>query len=500
MRRLARASLGTRLSVAAAVAVAVAVALASVASYVAVRAKLRGQVDSALQNRTAVVESVRTALAAGQPLPGTAKLLPPGKFGGAGGYVQFISTEGAVPSPSGQGVLPVSATAKQVAMGTHGEFLADEHVDGIHVRVLTFPLTSGFAVQIARPLTEADHALSSLRVLLVVITGAGVLLALGLGRVVSRTALAPVRRFTHSTEVAADEPLGRRLDVEGDDELGRLARSFNSTLEALESSVASQRQLVADASHELRTPLASLRTNVQVLARADALPEDERERLQRDLELELDELTALVGDVVELARGAQPDGIDQSLRLDELAAACVEKARRRAPHALFETYLEPLVVQGDPGRLGRAIDNLVDNAVKWNPPDEPIEVVVAGSALSVRDHGAGIPEDDLSKVFDRFYRAAGARRLPGSGLGLAIVRQVAEAHGATASASNEQGGGARFTLSFPAALVTRPSELAAPAYPPAEIPVASVSTMRSKLESRSAGSPNPPEDSRLENP
>jgi two-component system sensor histidine kinase MprB len=237
-----------------------------------------------------------------------------------------------------------------------------------------------------------------------------------------------------------------------------------------------------------------------VLARANELPPGERERLLRDLELELDELTALVGDVVELARGAQPDGIDQSLRLDELAAACVEKAHRRAPRAVFDTRLEPLVVRGDPGRLGRAIDNLLDNAVKWNPPDQPIEVVVGGSALSVRDHGAGIPAEDLPKVFDRFYRAAGARRLPGSGLGLAIVRQVAEAHGASATAANEPDGGARFTLSFPAGLVTRPSELDAPSYARAEIPAASVPTMSSKLSSRSVGIPNPPEDSRLEKP
>jgi two-component system sensor histidine kinase MprB len=464
MKRLAdlagRVSLGSRLSIAAAVAVAIAVALASIASYVAVRANLRGQVDGALQNRIEQVDSVRRALAAGQPRPGTANLLPPAKFGGAGGYVQFISSDGAVAGPPDQqSSLPVSDGARQVAGGTRGEFLADEHVDGVHVRVLTIPLKPGFAVQIARPLTETDHALASLRVLLAIITAAGVLLALALGRMVSRTALAPVRRFTHSTELAADKPLDHRLTVDGDDEIGRLARSFNATLQALESSVASQRQLVADASHELRTPLSSLRTNVQVLARAHELPPDERERLLRDLELELDELTALVGDVVELARGAQPDGIDQSIRLDELTAACVEKAQRRAPYARFETRLEPLVVRGDPGRLGRAIDNLLDNAVKWNAPDEPIEVVVDGSTLSVRDHGSGIPTEDLPKVFDRFYRAAGARRLPGSGLGLAIVRQVAEAHGATAAAVNEAGGGARFTLSFPAQLVSRPSEL-----------------------------------------
>jgi two-component system, OmpR family, sensor histidine kinase MprB len=418
------------------------------------------------------VDIVKQALATGQPPPGPGRLLPPGKFGAAGAYVQFISSAGGVAGPPRQVPLPVSDAARQVAAGTRGEFLADEHVDGVHVRVLTIPAADGFAIQIARPLTDTDHTLASLRVLLAIITAAGVLLALALGRVVSRTALRPVRRFTHSTELAAGQPLGNRLPVEGDDEIGRLARSFNTTLEALESSVASQRQLVADASHELRTPLSSLRTNVQVLARASELPPGERDRLLHDLELELDELTALVGDVVELARGAQPDGIDQSLRLDELTAACVDKAQRRAPYTRFHTRLEPLVVRGDPGRLGRAIDNLLDNAVKWNPPDEPIEVVLEGSTLSVRDHGGGIPPEDLPKVFDRFYRAAGARRLPGSGLGLAIVRQVAEAHGASVSAANEAGGGARFSLSFPAALVSRPSEPASPVPQPAPPPSA----------------------------
>jgi two-component system sensor histidine kinase MprB len=473
MRRLAsKLSLGSRLSIAAALAVAVAVALGSVASYVAVRAKLRGQVDSALQNRIEQVDTVKRALAAGEPFPGTAKLVPPPKFGGSTAYVQLVPSDGPAAPPAGQPSLPVSDTARAAAAGAHGPFLADEHADGVHLRVLTIPLRDGFAVQIARPLTETDHALASLRVLLAVITAAGVLLALGLGRVVSRTALAPVRRFTHSTEVAADQPLGNRLPVEGDDEIGRLARSFNTTLEALESSVESQRQLVADASHELRTPIASLRTNIQVLSRANGMAADERERLLHDLELELDELTALVGDVVELARGAQPDGIDQSLRLDELTAACVEKARRRAPYTRFQTRLEPLVVRGDPGRLGRAIDNLLDNAAKWNPPDEPIEVTLEGSSLSIRDHGAGIPPDDLPKVFDRFYRAAGARQLPGSGLGLAIVRQVVEAHGATVSAANEPDRGACFTLSFPAQLVSRPTEVAAPDPQPAPPPSA----------------------------
>ncbi|HEY2602451.1 MAG TPA: HAMP domain-containing sensor histidine kinase [Thermoleophilaceae bacterium] len=449
-------SLGARLSLAAAVAVAVAVALASMASYFAVRAKLRGEVDQSLERRADTVDRLRGFLFRIPP-GALGDVLPPPAFGGAGGYGQLIAANGQLAGhPEVQPALPVSGRARDVAAGTAGPFLADQTAQGVHLRVFTVPVEPGAAVQLALPLTEADHTLSSLRFLLALITGAGVLFAALLGWLVSRTALRPVRAFTESTEAVTGEPVGRRLTVEGDDELGRLARSFNSTLEALESSVESQRQLVADASHELRTPLASLRTNIQVLSRANGMPADERERLMNDLVLELDELTALVGDVVDLARGAQPDTLNQQLRLDELAAACVDKARRRAPGIEFVEVLEPSVVRGDPPRLGRAIDNLLDNAVKWNRPGAPVEVALDGGRLTVRDHGPGIPEQDVPHVFDRFYRATDARGLPGSGLGLAIVRQVAEAHGAAVTAVNAVGGGACFELSFPANAVSRP--------------------------------------------
>jgi two-component system sensor histidine kinase MprB len=458
-------SLGARLSLAAALAVAVAVALASMTSYFAVRSKLRGQVDQQLETRAAVVNKARPLLYR-LPPEAIAKALPAPEFGGPQIYAQLISPDGGlVGQPGVAPSLPVSGRARRTAAGAGGEFLADQNVSNIHVRVLTVPVEPGAAVQIATPLTDADHTLSSLRNLLILITGLGVLFAAALGWLVSRTALQPVRQFTEDTEAVTGEPIGRRLEVQGDDEIGRLARSFNTTLEALEASVESQKQLVADASHELRTPLASLRTNIQVLMRADGMPEDDRERLMRDVVLELDELTALVGDVVDLARGAQPDTESQSLRLDELTAACVDKARRRAPSTEFVERLQPSVVRGDPNRLGRAIDNLLDNAVKWNRPGAPIEVTLHDGTLGVRDHGPGIPPEDLPRVFDRFYRASEARGLPGSGLGLAIVRQVADAHGAVASVQNAPGGGALFALSFPAARVSLPApagELSSP--------------------------------------
>jgi two-component system sensor histidine kinase MprB len=221
-------------------------------------------------------------------------------------------------------------------------------------------------------------------------------------------------------------------------------------LEALSEAERSQRQLVADASHELRTPLTSLRTNIEVLS-SGMLPPDDHERLLRDLVAQLDELTVLVSDLVDLARGDEPEAGVEDVRLDALVADAVERARRHAADKKFFTELEPCLVEGVPGRLDRAITNLLDNAAKWSPAGGQIEVRVRGGEVSVRDHGPGIAEADLPYVFDRFYRAPAARGLPGSGLGLAIVRQVAESHGGTVLAERANGGGARMSLKLPTA-------------------------------------------------
>jgi signal transduction histidine kinase len=219
-------------------------------------------------------------------------------------------------------------------------------------------------------------------------------------------------------------------------------------LAALEESVGAQRRLVADASHELRTPLTAVRTNIELL-REGKLPPDEAARALHEAAVELDALTTLIADLVELARGEERKLRFETVQLDDLVASAVERAHSRAPHVRFETALEPAQVRGDPMLLERAVLNLLDNAVKWSPADRPIEVTVAGGVCSVRDHGAGIAPDDLPHVFDRFYRAAEARTLPGSGLGLAIVRQVAEAHHGTATAEAAPGGGTIISIRLP---------------------------------------------------
>jgi two-component system sensor histidine kinase MprB len=274
---------------------------------------------------------------------------------------------------------------------------------------------------------------------------------------VARTALRPVARFSDTVElVAATQDLSRRIEVRGNDEVARLARRFNEMLAALEVSRRAQRQLVADASHELRTPLTSLRTNIEVLARSDHMPPADRESLLGDLVSQLEDLSVLVADLVDLAReeervaaGAQPGpDMDEEVRLDSVVERAVDRARRHAPSLTFVTDLEPVVVHGAPERLDRAVANLLDNAMKWSPPGQVIEVTVAGDEVTVRDHGPGIDRAVLPFVFDRFYRAPAARGVPGSGLGQAIVRQVAEAHGGAVTADLAEGGGTVLRLSF----------------------------------------------------
>jgi two-component system sensor histidine kinase MprB len=440
-----------RLSIAAAAAVAVAVALASAGAYVAVRAKLRGEVDSSLRNRAGEIQRFQArAQALGIRVPAPA---PPdgaeARFGGAQGRVQFIDPNGEPHRFGGDFTIPVDPTALRVAKGASGAKLEDDHVDGHHLRVITVPVAGGGAIQVARPLDEIDSVLNGLLLMLSGIAIGGVLLASVLGGLVSRASLRPVRRFTEETESIASAPdLGRRLAGETDDELGRLARSFNATLEALEQSVAAQRHLVADASHELRTPLASLRTNLEVLLTERELPVAERRELLQDLVEQADELTLLVGDIVDLARRGEAAQAYDDVPVHELVERAVARAHRHAPDVEYELTVEPLTVHGAADRLDRAVSNLLDNAAKWSPPGGTVEVRLCGGELVVRDRGPGFKEEDLPYVFDRFYRASDARKLPGSGLGLAIVRQVAEAHGARVHAENAPGGGAVLRLSF----------------------------------------------------
>jgi two-component system sensor histidine kinase MprB len=453
-----------RLLLACAAAVAAAVALAAVLAYVVVHDTLRGQIDDSL--RTAVrVMPVDGPSVSGQARFESRTAPAPGEQGDVimlqalEGPVLFtqVYRGGAVPEhpvPGGPGPLVSAADLRALASGMREPFFTERDYNGVPLRV--YASGSGDrAIVVARPLTEMQSILGKLRIGLGFVILAGVGLALLLGRLATRAAVKPVADLTETAEhVARTRDLTSRIAAGGDDELSRLAASFNTMLEALEDSQRAQRRLVADASHELRTPLTSLRTNLEVLS-ADGGELDERDRakLRADVVGQLGELISLVSDLVDLAREEEPEREREEVRLDELVAAAVERAARHAPGTRFACELDPTLVVGVPARLDRAVTNLLDNAAKWSPPGAEIDVALRNGELSVRDRGPGIAPEDLPFVFDRFYRAPGARGRPGSGLGLAIVRQVAEAHGGGVEAGPAPDGGALLVLRLPVAAV-----------------------------------------------
>jgi two-component system, OmpR family, sensor histidine kinase MprB len=490
-----------RIALVAAAAVAIAVVLASLLTYLLTSNQLHSQVDSQLRTRARTAGRLERFLQPGGKQPAIAKRdserlgldlnrldgkdsdesparagappqqgepetgtvstrygplaknlfgrLPPGPDQ-VRGYQQVVNAGGAIVVRSARGVsMPVDGRTLELARRGGERFFRDARVNGTHVRLLAQPFGKGRAIQLAQPLTEVDSLLGRLRLILALLDLGGVALAALLGRLVAGAAVLPLKRLMQATEhVALTQDLSGRITDAGHDEIGRLARSFNAMLDALErsmsaldASVHAQRQLVADASHELRTPVTSLRTNIELLQQADSMSAQDRQRLLGDVVEQIEELTLLMNDLIELARGDEPFSAAEDVRLDMLVDEVVERARRNAPDVDFELALQPTLVPAVPARLERAIANLVDNAVKYSPPHEPIEISLAGAELTVRDHGPGISTADLPHVFDRFYRGAEARGRPGSGLGLAIVRQVVEQQGGLVSAerANDHG-------------------------------------------------------------
>ncbi|MGX1758307.1 sensor histidine kinase [Streptomyces lydicus] len=360
--------------------------------------------------------------------------------------------------------LPVSAATRQVAAGRHAAFYSELTVAGQPVRMFTTRLTGKEeAVQVALRSDSVDRSVEQAALALSAVGGAGVLLAGALGYWVSRTGLAPVARLTATAErIAATRDARHRIELPPgpparEDEITRLATSFNTMLGELEQSVAAQRRLVADASHELRTPLTALRTNAELLARAGRLTDAQRDRASAALGRQLREVTTLVNDLIELARDEEPQPLVEQVRPAALLEHAVGVAREHWPEITFTAAVPPaaagVAIPGVPPRLSRLLSNLLDNAAKFSPPGGPVDTELAFSCgaleLTVRDHGPGIAEADLPHVFDRFYRAEAARALPGSGLGLAMARQIARAHDAELTAERAPGGGALFRLRMP---------------------------------------------------
>jgi two-component system, OmpR family, sensor histidine kinase MprB len=506
-----------RIALASAAAVAVAVVLASLLTYLLTSEQLHSQVDSQLRNRgLSATRVLRFLSQAGKPpvvergnvpfgfalggqvlrgqdlggrvLRGPGRSSPRGPVTVTGdvfgnlqpepnqvrGYQQVVDSKGSVLAPSAQRLsLPVDSATLRLAKRGGTSFFRDARVRGIHLRVLAEPFGHGRAIQLAQPLTEVDGVLGRLRLILALIDAGGIALAALLGRLVAGAAVAPLKRLTEATEhVALTQDLSGRIQSIPGDEIGRLAESFNAMLDALErsmsaldASVHAQRQLVADASHELRTPVTSLRTNIEILQQAEHMDLVERRRLLSDVVEQIEELTSLMDDLIDLARGDEPRADAEDMRLDVVLGEAVERARRHAPQTPLLLDSEPTIVTGVPARLQRALSNLIDNAVKYSPAGEPVEINLRGQELTVRDHGPGIAAEDLPHVFDRFYRGAEARGRPGSGLGLAIVRQVVDQQGGSVTAEAPPGGGTLVRVRLPAAetISSEPAEAAEPA-------------------------------------
>ncbi|WP_329146331.1 HAMP domain-containing histidine kinase [Streptomyces sp. NBC_01456] len=361
-------------------------------------------------------------------------------------------------------LLHVSDATRQVAAGRHEAFYSTQKVAGQPVRMFTTRLAGkDEAVQVALRSDSVDRSVEQAAWALSAVGAAGVLLAAALGYWVSRTGLAPVARLTATAErIAATRDARHRIDLPAgplarEDEITRLATSFNTMLGELEQSVTSQRRLVADASHELRTPLTALRTNAELLARVDRLTDAQRDRASAALGRQLREVTTLVNDLIELARDEEPQPLVEQVRPAALLEHLVTTAGEHWPEITFTTGIDPAAadrtVPGVPARLARLLSNLLDNAAKFSPPGGPVDTELTLREeelhLTVRDHGPGIAPEDLPHVFDRFYRAKAARALPGSGLGLAMARQIARAHGADLTAEHAPGGGALFRLRMP---------------------------------------------------
>lgn len=465
LQRIRALPLRSRLAMLVAVAVAVAVAAVAAACWFVTKAQLEHQLDTTL--RTTKVDNtyladlyqycVDTSKQPTQPYTGFT--------------VQLIDAQGTACTAPDSSALPVTAADLAVVNHERGGALHSEaDADGVKMRVFTYRVTVtvsrgpglprtdlDLGVSIARPLSEIDKPLSTLAWVLLLVSGIGVVGAGAAGLWVARSGLRPVDKLTETVEhVARTEDLTVRIPVEGEDEIARLSRSFNSMTASLATSRDRQAQLIADAGHELRTPLTSLRTNVELLARSDetgrAIPPDDRKALMTSVKAQMTELASLIGDLQELAR---PDAADrgplQVVALHDIVRTALDRARLRGPELTITAELAPWYVRAEPAPLERAVVNVLDNAVKFSPHGATIDVVLHRGELTVRDQGPGIPEDELPHVFERFWRSPSARQLPGSGLGLSIVARTVQQSGGEIDLRPAPGGGTEASISLPGA-------------------------------------------------
>ncbi|MFB7498912.1 sensor histidine kinase [Streptomyces sp. NPDC056161] len=458
----------SQLSLLVAAAVAFGVAAVSVTCWFIVQGKLYEQTDNDLKQAVAAMvlgrpphpNDIRNTLSNCVGTPQTTV------SGYRNTYSQLVTADGTVCLfESSKGQIKVTTADEDViknASSGRGLFHNGTDVDGKRVRVLTMPVTIAptntyAGLMAAVPLDGTETTLKDLALVLLLVSGIGVVGAGAAGLAVARAGLRPVDKLTEVVEhVARTEDLSIRIPVAKDstDEIARLSRSFNSMTSALASSRELQQQLIADAGHELRTPLTSLRTNVELLSRSEEtgrpLPPADRKALMASVTAQMSELASLIGDLQELSRSEGQRGERvQVIAFHDTVATALRRARLRGPELTITADLAPWYVRAEPSALERAIVNVLDNAVKFSPDGGAIDVALDRGVLTVRDHGPGIPAEELPHVFDRFWRSPSARALPGSGLGLSIVARTVQQVGGEVSLTPAEGGGTVATFRLP---------------------------------------------------
>ncbi len=443
-----RQSLASRVILLVTFAVGLSVAIVALAAYLTIRHQLQASLDESLHRRAVVSAHYEPAQYAVSDIPAFMQ-------GATDTMVGYVFANGRTVTTGGVNKDKITLGAPELAVARGTSSYSCRTIPGrsADYRVATVRTTSdGVALVVAQSLAPNEATLDTLGLVMLIFGVAGVVTAALAGWGVARNGLRPVRRLTDAAEdIARTEKLDP-IEVEGNDEIARLARAFNSMLTALSASRDRQRQLVADAGHELRTPLTSLRTNLDLLTQADrqgGLSPESRAELLDDVQFQIEELTTLIGDLTELAREQPAQVLLEPVDVAEVVERAVQRVRRRASSLHFDLRTEPWWVNGDAAALERAATNLLDNAAKWSPPLGRVTVSLTGGRLRVADQGHGIAEEDLPHVFDRFYRSSASRTMPGSGLGLSIVRQVAERHGGSVTVAHAPGGGAAFTLTLP---------------------------------------------------
>ncbi|WP_447038824.1 sensor histidine kinase [Streptomyces sp. DSM 118878] len=468
VRRFRSLPLRSRLALLVSTAVAVAVALAAAVCWFVVRDALIDSLDDSLNERSVGEDWVRSMIDDRGQCRRTIVKQNEGAPNLLNQTVQVVDQSGGSCVVFGEQSLGLEQVDTEIARReSPASFHNATASDGTEYRVLTYPLDgTAYAVSTARPLSEVDDTLGNLTLILTLVGGIGILGAGAAGLWVARTGLRPVDRLTEAVEhVARTEDLDLRIPVDGDDEIARLSASFNSMTASLATSRDLQQQLIADAGHELRTPLTSLRTNIELLARSEdtgrAIPPDDRRALLASVKAQMTELASLIGDLQELSRpdAGHASGRVQVIALHDIVDAALDRARLRGPELTFSADVDPWFVRGEPAALERAVVNLFDNAVKFGPAGSVIEVALKNGELTVRDHGPGIPAEDLPHVFDRFWRSPSARSLPGSGLGLSIVARTVRQSGGEVTLGPADGGGTVAAVRLPGAATPPPSEL-----------------------------------------